>query len=843
MNELRHCRRRFLGLLGTGLLATGTGISAAERGTSRARVRSRSDADWPTENGTVGHTGYNDAASPPTDGVALDWVNHFADAATRPIVAEGWIGIWDATDSLYDIDLETGAIDDRTDSGYGQTFPLTVVDGVAYLTAHGYLTGGHVLAAPLDEDEDLLWQRELDVEPAIRSSAIVVDGVVCFGTQDGLRALDADDGADRWTFETAGGTDVPAAADGTIYTAYTARFDDDDESGTVYAVDAASGDEQWTWTGEDSFIGPLAVADGRVYVRIGGGFSAETVVALDAATGNELWRTDFESGIEQPVAVGDGTVYVTIAGFDDSVIALDAATGEERWRQSLWNSAAGQPVVADETVYVATERDETLYAFDAADGAKRWEATLPVGDSPTLALAGDRLIVAGDTLVALKPGRETSLEHRADGLPIDWRYDDAGDYGAEPLEIADGTAVLSNKDRLYSFDPTDGETEWETTIDTGENAFDSVLRPLGATADGITVATEEGIVAALDWTDGEVTWRTTLEEGLVAGPTVGSDGVYVETDADELVALDDGGAERWRFEPDDRVASIAGVADDTVVVGTTDGQNSALHALATSDGEERWHLETSSRGGPDAIIAGGMVVASDGTDVIALPVDDGTEQWSVEFERGMRTATAADGMVYVVTAGGVATETTGSVSAIEAATGEKQWSRRIGEVELPPVVIGGTVYVATQRGTTYALEGATGELLGWRHFQGEISALAAHDETVFVTFGNSSNPVALDASGTVTPPLGRQWPSWAGTNAPSTSETGTGTENSDSETDPAESDDGSTDGSDATDDSSPGFGVFGTAAGVAGAGAYRLLASESESETESESPSAPDNGH
>ena len=111
----------------------------------------------------------------------------------------------------------------------------------------------------------------------------------------------------------------------------------------------------------------------------------ETLYAVDAATGSQEWAfTQPSSLVRSSPTVVDGTVYV--GSWDDTLYAVDAATGNQEWAFTqpsvgVWSS----PTVADGTVYVGSY-DDTLYAVDAATGSQEWAFTQPsssVWSSPT----------------------------------------------------------------------------------------------------------------------------------------------------------------------------------------------------------------------------------------------------------------------------------------------------------------------------------------------------------------------------------------------------------------------------------------------------------------------------
>lgn len=145
----------------------------------------------------------------------------------------------------------------------------------------------------------------------------------------------------------------PAVADGVVYIG--------SSDSKVYALDAATGAERWSYQTANIVRSSPAVADGVVYV----GSKDFTVYALDATTGEKRWATKTGGVIESDPAVAGGVVYV--GSNDSTVYALDAATGAGRWSYETGDEVDSGPTVTGGVVYVGGN-DFTMYALDAATG-------------------------------------------------------------------------------------------------------------------------------------------------------------------------------------------------------------------------------------------------------------------------------------------------------------------------------------------------------------------------------------------------------------------------------------------------------------------------------------------
>src|SRR5438874_8855791 len=201
------------------------------------------------------------------------------------------------------------------------------------------------------------------------SSPVIASGVVYFGGDGNLYALDSATGGLRWKFKTG---DVlhasPALADGVLFFGSWDSY--------FYAVDAATGKEKWRFHGgEDSllhnqvgFQSSPAVVNGTVYT----GCRDSNLYALNAATGKEKWRffNDLSWVITSP-AVADGKVF--FATSDSSLYhVVDANTGKAIVRQQGKAFMFSSPAVVDDVVFIGV-LNGTLETRVAKTGDLLWD--------------------------------------------------------------------------------------------------------------------------------------------------------------------------------------------------------------------------------------------------------------------------------------------------------------------------------------------------------------------------------------------------------------------------------------------------------------------------------------
>ncbi|MFF0560974.1 PQQ-binding-like beta-propeller repeat protein [Streptomyces sp. NPDC004266] len=257
-----------------------------------------------------------------------------------------------------------------------------------------------------------LWEitgAQTDFETAEAGPAVHGDTVYVWRDAR-LQALDARTGVERWSYpigDAASCANVPVrvapAEDGCVYVSAGTR---------VLSIDIAAGHVRWHFEAPAVFLSPPAFAPGPA-VTGGGVYLSDhlgTVYALDATTGQDRWRIATEPRQSaEPVLVADGNVHV---GSGSALYTLDAVTGTPRWRFAAGGELVGSPVVADGRVHFGSA-DHVLYTLDATGGQLRWKLATggeitgsPVAKGGVVyACSKDRCVYALDAAKGTATGR------------------------------------------------------------------------------------------------------------------------------------------------------------------------------------------------------------------------------------------------------------------------------------------------------------------------------------------------------------------------------------------------------------------------------------------------------
>jgi outer membrane protein assembly factor BamB len=73
----------------------------------------------------------------------------------------------------------------------------------------------------------------------------------------------------------------------------------------VYAVDARTAEQRWTFPTQDIIFSAPAIAEGIIYI----GSSDQNLYAVDSHTGRQKWLFRSTAGVSSP-AVANGVVFV-----------------------------------------------------------------------------------------------------------------------------------------------------------------------------------------------------------------------------------------------------------------------------------------------------------------------------------------------------------------------------------------------------------------------------------------------------------------------------------------------------------------------------------------------------
>lgn len=345
------------------------------------------DGTWPTAGGDPGRTGRTDTAPPTPDADVVDLLAGVRDegrqrlASSLPAIAEGTAYV-PVSGGLIAVDFDAPAdgpiwsheLDDDVDGVPAMSCGAVLAPGLNQLTALDPASG------------DRYWRA--DVGSHGETAVASINGTVYVAGVNPA-AVDARTGKIQWSAE---GGDTLALGSGGIYTTQNING-----TGGIFAHDM-DGEQRWHLS-LGKIVGSASVHEGTVWVADNNG----TVYAIDAMTGETYWSRSPEGvgKIHSGLAVRGNDVVVP-AGAGDTSVVLDASTGETRWAADT-GIVTGRPVVGDDWVaFGRTNIGITLYNRSTGKRRVTWtREEYDFGTVDGLAAVEEGFVIRGGTTSGL----------------------------------------------------------------------------------------------------------------------------------------------------------------------------------------------------------------------------------------------------------------------------------------------------------------------------------------------------------------------------------------------------------------------------------------------------------
>lgn len=308
-----------------------------------------------------------------------------------------------------------------------------------------------------------------------RGTPVIAEGIVYTAIYDGVYALDETTGVELWQRQvgTTGDqiTGGPTFADGKLYVGT--------DDGYLYCLNATNGQPIWPVPFEATDTGRIetspVVGNGKVY--FGTADTSETdwfLYAVDAATGEQVWRyTGAGNSIRSSPAI-DGTWI--FFGCDDGVLYALNDTGNScqvKWSYETksQNDFLSTPCVSGDKVFFGTsDEDHSIFALNKTTGAMIWKYTLSVWlrTVNSVAVANDVVYFAPyypsgcSRAYALKACAPPGI-YNEDANDSDIRLWRTTPFTTEPLQspaATDDKVFFSTWDELHALNASSGASIW-----------------------------------------------------------------------------------------------------------------------------------------------------------------------------------------------------------------------------------------------------------------------------------------------------------------------------------------------------------------------------------------------
>ena len=387
----------------------------------------------------------------------------------------------------------------------------------------------------------------------------------------------------------------------------------DEETFTVYGLDAATGEELWSTdfpagdlpaiTSPNEHASSTPASDGeRVFVH----FSTIGLIALDAENGSVLWKYPLPmpfylmgwGAANSPIVYEDMVIFNLDDDLASYLIAVDKVTGDLRWRterpQMLGGYAVPVICTANGRTDVVVAGSGQMIGYDPHTGEQLWNCnSLLRTIMTTPVVQDDRIYMSvqsyGDTARVLKFALlqwvDTNQDGKLDKTELDPAFHEKFDKGD-----ADGDGFLVDQEIDDAFQAPDNRvgggniiqairgggtgdvTETHMIWNLDHKAPSNIASPLAF--DGrLFLVKKGGISAAFNLEDGSEVWNRKRIQNLgnyYASPIAAGDRIYVAGENGYIVVLKAGPEVEVLSKNDvvDSVVATPAIANNRVYVRT-----------------------------------------------------------------------------------------------------------------------------------------------------------------------------------------------------------------------------------------------------------------------------------
>ena len=225
---------------------------------------------------------------------------------------------------------------------------------------------GETLARPPYE---VVWEKEENIN-FVSEPIIAMDNVYIINENKELLAYKIKTGNLSWIFPHYETFWEPVYDQGRLY-ALT-------KEGTLFALDASTGEEYWTKLLDDNFIHPPLLCDRRLYLLAKKSIGIEFYV-INPANGQIIWKKPIQHVHTNSFAVNEKIICFTTfdendkSGLFNEVIALSVKDGKILWKTKI--NGANHPIINMGVVLVGSS-NYYFYALNELTGEKIWRLKL-----------------------------------------------------------------------------------------------------------------------------------------------------------------------------------------------------------------------------------------------------------------------------------------------------------------------------------------------------------------------------------------------------------------------------------------------------------------------------------
>ena len=427
------------------------------------------------------------------------------------------------------------------------------------------------------------------------TSLVIMDGVVYFGSEGCLYALDSQSGQLKWKFQTESQADLLHITMNNSVAYFEIREPLWEEYGHYevshwYAVDSQSGQLKWKFQPISVNVTNtiIIIMDGVVYFG-----SEKYLYAVDSQSGQLKWQSkDEDTSYSSPI-IKDGVIYFEtykilpdnndydyehyrqdLAGY---LYAVDSQSGQLKWKFQAEDISVDDggmipevPIIMDKVIYFSC--GGYLYAVDSQSG--QLEGKFQVrnwGVDYSFLVITDKVVYFGiDAYLYAVDSQSGELK---------WKFTAEGRIISSSM--IDGVVYFGAGKDLYAVDAQSGQLKWIFKDQDGGWISPSPIIMIGNV---ICFMNRDYYLYGVDNQSGQLKWKFQTEdrhyrEDICKSPIIIMDGVVYFGSKDKyLYAVDSQSGElKWKFKTDRSYSSNLAIMDGVVYFGSNDKYLYAVH--------------------------------------------------------------------------------------------------------------------------------------------------------------------------------------------------------------------------------------------------------------------------
>lgn len=332
-----------------------------------------------------------------------------------------------------------------------------------------------------------------------------------------------------------------------------------------------------------------AIANGRLYFGSTDGY----FYAIDAASGEENWKFKTGGAVSSSPAIYNNIVW--FSSRDGFLYAVDSESGKEQWKfgfenelgnNNLWDFYLSSPNISENTLYIGSG-DGYLYAIDITSKEIKWKYFCGAKIRTTPAISGNSIYfgaINGYFYCLSKEDGTEKWKYATEGSAIKFEEagtDRSGIYCSPSVSTQNGVVLFGARDGiLYAINSSDGTLKWKVNHE-GPWVLSTAIKDNKVFAG----SGSDALVQCLDINTGAELWNFKALGMVFSSISVVENAIYFNDFFGNVYAVDNqSGRQLWYFPIGSRSMSTPVIYDGLVYSSSDDGNLYALQGAGSVSG-------------------------------------------------------------------------------------------------------------------------------------------------------------------------------------------------------------------------------------------------------------------